>query len=65
MVIKKATKRMDLDFDVNKALNQVNGIIKEIAAKEVGFIRRKNKPWITNETNITSRLIFLSVPINN
>ena len=47
MVIKKATKRMDLDFDVNKALNQVNGIIKEIAAKEVGFIRRKNKPCIT------------------
>ena len=37
---------MDFDADVNKALNQVNGIIKEIAAREVGFTRRKNKLWI-------------------
>jgi hypothetical protein len=49
-VIKKATERMNLDSDVIKALNQVNGIIKDIAVKGVGFIIRRDKPWIANDT---------------
>ena len=44
------THDMELDQDVNKALSQINGAITEAAIKEVGYERKRKKPWITDTT---------------
>ena len=50
MTIENLTANWESDCDVNKALKRVNEIIKEAAEKDIGFMRRRNKPWITSKT---------------
>ena len=49
-MIRTVTMNIKLENDVNKALDQINTVINDAAAKEVGLMSRRNKAWITNET---------------
>ena len=45
-----AETEIEFDGDVNKALDQINAVILETAEEEIGFERKRTKPWISDKT---------------